>query len=80
MKLLFAIWVPICHDDPSEGGRDVSVAQSWTRPPANVQSWESEDVIAVDQTSQIWEQDLRGEKNGQGYKVDWSWTFDPSAT
>ena len=44
-----------------------------------VQSWESEDVIAVDQTSQIWEQDLRGEKNGQGYKMDWSWTFDPSA-
>ena len=35
MKLLFAIWVPICHDDPSEGGRDVSVPQSWTRPPAN---------------------------------------------
>ena len=79
MRLFFAIWVPICHDDPSEGGRDVSVAQSWTRPPANVQSWESEDVIAVDQSSQIWERDLRGEKNGQGYKMDWSWTFDPSA-
>ena len=70
MKLLFAIWVPICHDDPSEGGRDVSVPQSWTRPPANVQSWESEDVIAVDQSSQIIsEGDLWGEKNGQGYNL-----------
>ena len=37
-----------------------------------IQSWESEDVIAVDQTSQIREQDLRGEKNGHGYKMDWS--------
>ena len=41
-----------------------------------VQAWESEDVIAVDQSSQkIWERDLRGEKNGQGYKMHWSWTL-----
>ena len=40
MKLLFAIWIPICHDDPSDGGRDVSVAESRTKP--TLQSWESE--------------------------------------
>ena len=45
-----------------------------------VQSWESEDVITVDQTSHRWEPDLRGEKNGQGYKTDWTWTCDPFST
>ena len=45
MKQLLAILVPIRHDDPSEGGRDVSVPESLVGRLPTVQSWESEDVI-----------------------------------
>ena len=45
MKQLLAILVPIRHDDPSQGGRDVSVPESLVGRLPTVQSWESEDVI-----------------------------------
>ena len=48
MKQLLAILVPIRHDDPSQGGRDVSVPLVGRLP--TVQSWESEDVITDHQT------------------------------
>ena len=50
MKQLLAILVPIRHDDPSEGGRDVSVPESLVGRLPTVQSWESEDVIMGHQT------------------------------
>ena len=50
MKQLLAILVPIRHDDPSEGGRDVSVPESLVGRLPTVQSWESEDVITDHQT------------------------------
>ena len=50
MKQLLAILVPIRHDDPSQGGRDVSVPESLVGRLPTVQSWESEDVITDHQT------------------------------
>ena len=50
MKQLLAILVPIRHDDPSEGGRDVSVPESLVGRLPTIQSWESEDVITDHQT------------------------------
>ena len=54
---LLEILVPIRHDDPSQGGRDVSVPESLVGRLPTVQSWESEDVITDHQTQTLiyWE-------------------------